>query len=461
VADALSKRVHELHHTTISMYQSYLKDKITESTKLDLHYKELMEKLQQGNFQQKIEEYKLDNDEIMYRGRIFVPNSQDLKNIILREVHKVPYAGHPSYQKTIAAIKSQYYWPGMKKEVVDFIAKCLECQKVKAEHRHPAGLLQPLPIPEWKWEVVTMGFVTKLPRTNKQHYSIMVVVDKLTKFAHFIPVKLTHKATNIVDVYMREIAKLHGIPKTIVSNKDPKFTSKFWKGLFNGFGTNSNFSTTYHPESDGQTERVNQVIEDMLRIYVMDKPSKWEDYLHLVEFAYNNGYQASLKMSLFEGLYGRKCNTSVSWDNPTDRALVGADLLREMEEKMIKIKQNLKAAQDRKKIYVDKGRNNREFKVGDHVFLKVKANKSSLKLGNYSKLADRYCGPFEILERIVPIAYMIALPICMSVHNVFHVSLLNKYIPDANHVIDWNVIQLEQEGTFQVHLVRILDQKTK
>jgi hypothetical protein len=203
------------------------------------------------------------------------------------------------------------------------------------------------------------------------------------------------------------------------------------------------------------------VIEDMLRMYVMDKPSKWEDYLHLVEFAYNNGYQAPLKMSPFEALYGRKCNTLVSWDNPADRVVVGPDLLRGMEEKMIKIKKILKAAQDRQKRYVDKGRTHREFKVGDHVFLKVKANRSSLKSGNYSKLAACYCGPFEILERIGPVAYMIAFPASMSIHNVFHVSLLKKYIPDANHVIDWNVIQVEQEGAFQVHLVCILDRKIK
>jgi hypothetical protein len=141
----------------------------------------------------------------------------------------------------------------------------LECQKVKAEHRHPAGFLQPLPIPEWKWEVVTMDFITKLPRTTKQHDSIMVVVDNLTKVSHFILVKLTHKVANIADIYMREIARLHGVPKTIVFDRDPKFTSNFWKGLFKGFGTNMNFNTTYHPESDGKTKRVNQVIEDMLR----------------------------------------------------------------------------------------------------------------------------------------------------------------------------------------------------
>jgi hypothetical protein len=180
-----------------------------------------------------------------------------------------------------------------------------------------------------------------------------------------------------------------------------------------------------------------------MRMYVMEKPSKWEDYLHLVEFAYNNGYQASLKMSPFEALYGRKCNTSVSWDNPADRAVVGPELLKEMEKQMLKIKQNLKAAQDKQKSYDDKNRVHREFKVGDHDFLKVKASRSSLKLGNCAKLVAIFCGPFEILERIGPVAYMLALPASMNVHNVFHVSLLKKYIPDANHVIDWNVIQVE------------------
>jgi hypothetical protein len=203
------------------------------------------------------------------------------------------------------------------------------------------------------------------------------------------------------------------------------------------------------------------VIEDMLRMYVMDKPSKWEDYLHLVEFSYNNGYQESLKMIPFEALYGRKHNTPVSWDNLANRVVVGPDLLREMEEQMIKIKQHLKASQDRQKSYDNKGRTHRESKVGDHVFLKVKANRSSLKLGNCSKLASRYCGPFEILERIGPVYYKISFPSSIAVHNVFHVSLLKKYIPDANHVIDWNVIQVEQEGAFQVHPVHILDRKIK
>jgi hypothetical protein len=162
----------------------------------------------------------------------------------------------------------------MKKDVVDYIARCMEFQRVKAKHRHLAGFLQPLPIPKKKWEVVTIGFIIKFPRTTRQHDSIMVVVDKLTKATHFVLIKTTHTATNIAEIYIRDIARLHGIPKEIVSDKDTKFTSNLWRGLFKGFGTNMNFSTTYHPQSHGQTKRVKQVIEDMLRMYVMDKPSK-------------------------------------------------------------------------------------------------------------------------------------------------------------------------------------------
>jgi hypothetical protein len=219
----------------------------------------------------------------------------------------------------------------MKKDVVDFVAGCLECQKVTTEHRHPTGLLQPFPIPELKWKVVTIDFITKLPRSDKQHDSIMVVVEKITKVVHFIPVKSIHKDAKIVDIYMREFSRMHDVPKTIVSDKDTKFISNFWNRLFKGFGTNLNFSTTYHPESDGKTKRVNHVIEYMIRMYVMDKPSKWEDYITLVEFYYKNRYQTSLNMSPFEALYGRKCNTSMRWDNPVDRVMVGPDRIREME----------------------------------------------------------------------------------------------------------------------------------
>jgi hypothetical protein len=149
---------------------------------------------------------------------------------------------------------------------------------------------------------------------------------------------------------MKEIFRLHGVPKMVISDRDVKFTSNFWKTLFAGLETNLNFSTSYHPQTDGKTKCTNQIIEDMLCMYVREKPTKWEDYLHLVEFAYNNGYQASTKMSPFEILYGRKCTTPVSWDNLVDRLMVGPDMLQEMEQIVRKVQHNLKFARSTKKL---------------------------------------------------------------------------------------------------------------
>jgi hypothetical protein len=170
----------------------------------------------------------------------------------------------------------------------------------------------------------------------------MVVINKLSKSAHIIPVKSTFKDINIVEIFMKEIFRLHGIPKMVISDRDVKFTSTFWKELFAGINTNLNFSMSYHPKMDGHTERTNQIIEDMLRMYVRTKPNKWEDYLHLVEFAYNNGYQTSAKLSPFEILYGRRCTTPISWDNPADKLMVGPEILQEMENMVKKVQQNLK-----------------------------------------------------------------------------------------------------------------------
>jgi len=157
-----------------------------------------------------------------------------------------------------------------------------------------------------------MDFITGLPRTKKNNDSIMVVVDKLSKATHFIPVQSTYRTVQITHIFMQNVFKLHGLPKTIISDRDMKFTSAFWRTLFAELGTQLNFCTTYHPQTDGQTEQVNQVVEDMLRAYVMQQPTQWEEYLHIIEFAYNNGYHASLQMSPFEVLYGRKCYTPLS-----------------------------------------------------------------------------------------------------------------------------------------------------
>jgi hypothetical protein len=180
VVDALSRRVHELHATTIIMYQTGIKRRILEAANEYVQCMELVGKQQQGKMLQRVEHYKLETDgTLLYKNKVYVPNSEELKLMILKEMHKVPYVRHPDYQKMVEAVKSHYFWLGMKKDIIEYITRCLECQKVKVDHKHPPGLLQPLPIPEWKWEVVTMDFITEFPKKGKQHDSIMVVVEKL------------------------------------------------------------------------------------------------------------------------------------------------------------------------------------------------------------------------------------------------------------------------------------------
>eukprot|EP00253_Pinus_taeda_P028544 PITA_28544 len=302
---------------------------------------------------------------------------------------------------------------------MDYLVRCIVCQQVKAEHQHPAGLLQPLPIPEWKWEVITMDFITGLPKSKKGNDSIMVVVDKLSKSAHFILVQSTYRAAQIANIFMQNIFRLHGLPKTIISDRDVKFTSAFWKNLFEGLGTQLNFSIAYHSQTDGQTER----------------------------------------MSPFEVLYGRKCHTPSSWGGPEDKLMLGPEMLKEMEQMVKKVRANLKVAQDRQKSYADRKRNFKEFQVGEHVYVRIRAKKSTLQLSGCAKLAPRFCGPFQILARIGPVAYQLALPNHIRVHNVFHVSVLKKYIYDPKHIISWQDIQVEPEGEFLVEPVSILDRR--
>jgi hypothetical protein len=198
VSDALSRRVHLMHAIVVSMHQSNLRIKFLDGLVTDQHYLQVKENLQQGDVQPRIKEYEIKKDGLlMHKNRIYVPSFGELRNLVQKQMHDVPYPGHPSYQKTITTVRIQLFWTRMKKDVVDYIAQCMECKKVKAEHRHPMGLLQPLPIPERKWEVITMDFITGLPIKNKKHDLIMVVVKKLTKDAHFVPVKTTHTQANI------------------------------------------------------------------------------------------------------------------------------------------------------------------------------------------------------------------------------------------------------------------------
>jgi hypothetical protein len=211
----------------------------------------------------------------------------------------------------------------MNRDVFHFITKCLDCQQVKANHHHPTGLLQPHDVPMSKWEVISMDFVVGFPLTSHRHNAILVIVDKLTKSSHFILVRNSYDVTNVARVFVSEVICLHGIPKKIISDRDSIFTSRFFTSLQSTLGTQLNLSTTYHPETDRKTERVNQVIEDMLRMYFINNQNQWEKYLPLVEFAYNNSFHSSIGMPPCEALYGRPCRTPLSWDGLEDRVTVG------------------------------------------------------------------------------------------------------------------------------------------
>jgi hypothetical protein len=197
----------------------------------------------------------------------------------------------------------------MRKEVAGYVAKCSICQQVKVEHRKPAGLLQQLPIPEWKWEMITMDFVSGLPRGKRGNNAIWVIVDRLTKFALFLPVKMTDSVDKLAKIYVNEVVRLHGVPTLIVSDRDPRFTSRLWPSIQRALGTNLSISTAFHLQTDGQSERIIQILKDLLRACALEFGGNWEEHLSLVEFTYNNSYQATIGMAPFEALYGKKCRT--------------------------------------------------------------------------------------------------------------------------------------------------------
>ena len=216
-----------------------------------------------------------------------------------------------------------------------------------------------------------MDFVTSLPRTQRQHDAIWVIVDRLTKFAHFLPVNVEDSLETLAQLYVDEIVRLHGVLVSIVSDRDPRFTSRFWPSLQAALGTRLHFRTTFHPQTDGQSERTIQTLEDMLRAGVMEFKGSWDTHLALMEFTYNNSYQASIEMAPSEVLHGRKCRTLVCWDEFGERRLVGPELVQITSEKVKVVRDNLKIARDRQRSYADNHRRDLKFEIGDQVFLKI------------------------------------------------------------------------------------------
>ncbi|GJT45471.1 putative reverse transcriptase domain-containing protein [Tanacetum coccineum] len=268
---------------------------------------------------------------------------------------------------------------------------------VLGEPQRPIWLcIQQPEIPVWKWEGIAMGFVTKLPRTSSGHDTIWVIVDRLTKYAHFLPMREDYKMDRLAILYLNEIVARHGVPISIISDRDSHFTSRFWQSTQEALGTHLDMSTAYHPQTDGQSERTIQTLEYMLR---------------------------AVRCALFEALYGRKFRSPILW---------------------VEIKDRLKAARDRQKSYADKRRKPLEFSVGDYVLLKVSNCKGVVRFGKKGKLAPRFVGPFKIIEKVGPVAYRLDLPEELNgVHDTFHVSNLKRCLADPTLQVPVEILQRE------------------
>ncbi|GJS79857.1 putative reverse transcriptase domain-containing protein [Tanacetum coccineum] len=366
------------------------------------------------------------------------------RELIMDEAHTSRYSVHPGADKMYYDLRDLYWWPGMKRDIAEYVSRCLTCSKIKAEHQKPSGFLQQPEIPEWKWEKITMDFVTKLPKSSSGHDTIWVVVDRLTKSAHFLPIPR------------------HGVPVSIISDRDGRFTSHLWQAFQKALGTRLDMSTAYHPQTDGQSERTIQTLEDMLRACVMDFGGSWDTHLPLIEFSYNNSYHTSIKCAPFEALYGRKCRSPVIWTEVGESQLIGPEIVQETTEKIVQIRERLKTARSRQKSYADKRRKPLEFKVGDRVLLKVSPWKGVVRFGKKGKLAPRYVGPFEIVECVGPVAYRLKLPQELScVHDTFHVSNLKKCLAEPDVQVPLDEIEIDENLRFVEEPIEIVERDVK
>jgi hypothetical protein len=269
--------------------------------------------------------YRLDQGIIKYKGRMFIGDNLALQTKLISSLHDTAVGGHSGVQACYQRIKSLYYWSGLKLAVENYIKQCFVCQLAKSSHQKPAGLLQPLPPPEGPWQEITMDFIDGLPNSEGAN-STLVVVDRFTKYAHFIPLRHPYNAVTVSKAVVDTVVKLHGVPLTITSDRDKIFTSRFWRELIKALGTKLNYSTAYHPQTDGQSERVNQCLEQYLRCVVQDNPKHWKKWLSLAEFWYNSSFHSSLGCSPFKALYktepnfGGMPNLAVATDSAASEA---------------------------------------------------------------------------------------------------------------------------------------------
>ncbi|GJP84738.1 hypothetical protein CLOP_g14797, partial [Closterium sp. NIES-67] len=366
-----------------------------------------------------------DSDIAYQKGstKIWVPNYPPLRQLLLEEYHDVLYAGHFGSNKTLTGIAKHYYWPHLAEDVHKFVTSCDTCQRMKSSKQRKAGLLQPLPVPEQPWHVVSLDFITGLPPTTSGHDAILVVIDKFSKMGHFIPTHTTALTKETVQLFVRYIISQHGIQTTRISDRDPKFTSKFWKGLMSLLGTKIAMSFACRPQTDGQTERLNQIVEQLLRAACKDEISKWDLHLPVLEFAYNNATNAATGQTPFFLCYGRHPLTP---QKATASATVqpAHDFITTMPQLWDRTHKRLLEIQQQQKRQAGRHRNDHTITMGDQVLLDTRnPNISHLP----SKLRPHFCGPFLVEAQVTPVTFCLCLPVTWKIHNAFHVQFLKPY----------------------------------